>query len=197
VLAIAAELALKSLPGALALASEVASPLVACGLVYAAAAADRRETPSLVLALRAFRAGGSAIAAIVLASLVAFGAQVFAGWWIADANLLLPDAATAQLSASAVLGVYAIGMLASLPVTFVPFHALLEGVPLRAAFAASAAAFAQNALPLLAYAAGSLVLLGFGLVTAGLGLALALPLMAAASYAAWKDIFGVRDAPAA
>ena len=65
-----------------------------------------------------------------------------------------------------------------------------------AAFAASWNAFALNALPLLVYAAASLVLLGFGLATMGLGLVLALPLWAASSYAAWKDIFGVRDAPA-
>jgi hypothetical protein len=29
----------------------------------------------------------------------------------------------------------------------------------------------------------------------GLGLVLALPLWVASSYAAWKDIFGIRDAP--
>ena len=40
-----------------------------------------------------------------------------------------------------------------------------------------------------------MVLLGFSLLTLGLGLVLALPLWAASSYAAWKDIFGVRDAP--
>lgn len=195
-LTIVTELALKSIPGMTSLIAEIVTPLVACGLVYAAAAADRRERPSLALAALAFRAGGNAIAAIIVASLVTFGAQLFAGWWIADANLLLPDTAVTQLSAAAVLGIYAIGILASLPVTFVPFHALLERVPLRAAFGASAMAFAQNTLPLLAYGAASLVLLGFGLLTAGLGLVLALPLWAASSYAAWKDIFGVRDAPA-
>ncbi len=195
VLTIAAELALKTAPGAVALLSEILTPLVACGLVYAAAATDRREAPSLLLALAAFRAGANAIAAIVLSSGIMLAAQVFAGWWIADANLLMPDTAARELSASAVLGVYAIGILASLPVTFVPFHALLERVPLRAAFAASAMAFAQNTLPLVIYGAASLVLVGFGLLTLGLGLVVALPLSVAASYAAWKDIFGVRDAP--
>ena len=64
-----------------------------------------------------------------------------------------------------------------------------------AAFAASWNAFALNTLPLLVYSAASMVLLGFGLATFGLGLALALPLWAASSYAAWKDVFGLRDAP--
>ena len=72
---------------------------------------------------------------------------------------------------------------------------LFERVPPGAAFAASWNAFAQNLLPLLAYAAASLVLLAFGAVTLGLGFVLALPLWVASSYAAWKDIFGVRDAP--
>ncbi len=83
----------------------------------------------------------------------------------------------------------------SLPVTFVPFHVLLERVPSGAAFAASWNAFAlQHAAAARVYAAASLVLLAFGMLTMGLGLVLALPLWAASSYAAWKDVFGVRDA---
>jgi uncharacterized membrane protein len=70
-------------------------------------------------------------------------------------------------------------------------------VPLRQAFAASAIAFAQNSLPLVVYGAGTLVLLCFGLLTHLVGLAIALPLSTAAAYAAWKDIFGIRDAPVA
>jgi uncharacterized membrane protein len=66
-----------------------------------------------------------------------------------------------------------------------------------AAFAASWNAFALNTMALLAYGALSLVLLGLSLLTMGVGLVLALPLWAASSYAAWKDIFGVRDVPAA
>ena len=73
----------------------------------------------------------------------------------------------------------------------------LEQAPPGAAFAASWQAFVLNTLPLLAYAAASLVLLAFGLATMGLGLVLALPLWVASTYAAWKDIFGIRDAPVA
>jgi uncharacterized membrane protein len=196
-IAFAVELALHLAPGATALAAEVVVPVVACGLVYACAAADRRERPSLALAVRAFRAGAGAIAAVVAAGLATFAAQAFAGWWIADVNFLAPGEATAALSAAQVVGIYAIGILASLPFTFVPFHALLERVPPGAAFRASWRAFALNTLPLLAYAAASLALLGFGLLTAGLGLLVALPLWAASSYAAWKDVFGIRDAPPA
>jgi hypothetical protein len=193
-LTIGTELALKAGPDVLALAAEVIAPLVGCGMVYAAAAVDRREAPSLLLALAAFRAAPSAILAIVLASAITLAAQVFAAWWIADANLLLPDPAT-DLTLSGLVGVIVIGALASLPVTFVPFHALLEGVPLRTAFAASAIAFAQNTLPLVVYCAGSLVLVAFGLITHLVGLVLALPLSTAAAYAAWKDIFGLREPP--
>lgn len=194
-LTLATEIVLKAAPAGGALLGEVVTPLVACGLVYAGAAADRHVAPSLRLALSAFQAGVGAATAVVGASLLAFAAQVFAGWWIADANLLLPEGATSELSATTILGVWAFGILASLPVAFVPFHALFERVSPGAAFAASWNAFALNTLPLLVYGAVALLLLGLSLLTAGIGLVLALPLSAAALYASWKDIFGVRDAP--
>lgn len=195
VVTLAAELAVKALPGAGTVLSQVVTPLVACGLVFAAAAADRAEAPSLKHATAAFRAPIAAISAIVASALVTFAAEAFAAWWIAGANLFAPGSSATSLSPAAIVGIYSIGILASLPVMFVPFHVLFERVPPAAAFAASWSAFALNTLALLVYAAASLVLLGFGLATMGLGLLVALPLWAASSYAAWKDIFGVRDAP--
>jgi len=194
VVTLATEIALKTLPGLFALIGEIVTPLVACALLYASAAADRRAAPSPRLFLLVFQAGGNAIAAIVGASLVAFVAEGLAAWWIADVNpLVIED--MAKVSGPAILGIMAIGVLASLPVTFVPMLILFERVSIRKAFAASGIAFAQNTMPLLVYGAASLVLLGFGLLTLGLGLAFALPLWAASSYVAWKDVFGVRDAP--
>src|SRR5262249_50896884 len=143
----------------------------------------------------AFRSGANAIAAIIVASLLTFGAEAFAAWWVADANLLAPDSGAGDLSPTAIAGIYTIGVLASLPITFVPIHVLFEKVPAARAFVASWDAFVQNTAPLLVYGAISLVLLGFGLVTMGIGFVLVLPLWAASTYAAWKDIFGVRDAP--
>ena len=195
VIAIAAEFVLKAVPGVGSLLGEIVTPLVGCGLIYAAAAADRREMPTLALAFKAFRAPASAIFAIIASALVTFAAEAFAAWWIADANLLDSGSITLDLRPAAIAGIYTIGILASLPVMFVAFHALFEQAPPRAAFVASWNAFTLNTLPLLAYAAASLVLLGFGLATFGLGLVLALPLWAASSYAAWKDIFGIKDAP--
>jgi uncharacterized membrane protein len=196
VVTIIAELALSAAPGVGALLSQIVTPLVACGLVFAAAAADRGNAPSLRLVADAFRAPVSAIAAIVASALVTFAAEAFAAWWTAGANLLANGSGMANLSPATVAGIYTIGILASLPVMFVPFHVLFERVPAGAAFAASWRAFTLNTPPLLAYGAASLVLLGFGVATMGLGLVLALPLWAASSYAAWKDIFGIRDAPA-
>jgi hypothetical protein len=196
ILAIATELALKAAPGGLGLISEILSPLVGSGLVYAIAAVDRRERPTLGLAFAAFRAGGNAIAAVIAASVITTAAQVLAGWWIADVNLLAADASAIELTPSALLGIYAVAIVVSLPVTFVPFHALLEGVSLPAAFALSAAGFSRNVPPLVAYAFGTFVLLGFGLLTFGIGFVVALPLATAASYAAWKDVFGVAVVPA-
>jgi uncharacterized membrane protein len=78
---------------------------------------------------------------------------------------------------------------------FVPFHVLFEGVGIGAAFAASWNGFVLNTMPLMIYAAASLVLLGFGLVTMGIGLVFVLPVWAASSYVAWKDVFSVRQSP--
>jgi uncharacterized membrane protein len=195
VLTLATELVFAALPDAGTLVSEIVTPLVGCGLAYAAAVADRRGSPSLALALAAFRAGGGAIAAIVAAALLTFAIQALAAWWIAGANLLAPATASTELSVAAALGIQMTGIIAALPITFVPFHVLFERVRPAAAFAASLNAFAENALPLLVYAAASLILLAFAAVTLGFGLVLALPLWTASAYAAWKDVFGVREAP--
>jgi hypothetical protein len=194
-LTLASELGLSEVPDVGPLLAKVLVPLVACGLLYAAAAADRGHRPHLAYAIAAFRARGGAIIAIVVASLITFAAEAFTAWWIADANLLVYGSSSQDLSPAAIAGIYAIGVLASLPFTFVPFHVLFERVPAAVAFAASWNAFILNLAPLLVYAAASLVLLGFGLVTMGLGLILALPLWAASSYVAWKDVFDVREAP--
>jgi uncharacterized membrane protein len=90
-----------------------------------------------------------------------------------------------------VVAIYVAGMVTSLPLTFVPFAALFDGEGLRSAFAASARGFARNVPALALYAGTSLVLLLLGLATMGVGLVLVLPWIAAASYAAWKDIFGL------
>jgi hypothetical protein len=189
---LASELALEAVPVVGPLLGKIVVPLVACGLVWAAAAADRGERLLLAFAVQAFRAPGGAILAIVGASLITFAAEAFAAWWVADANLLAP-AAGQDLAPAEVVGIYAIGILASLPVAFVPFHVLLEDAGAGAAYGASWTAFVLNTGPLLVYSAASLVLLGVGLATMGVGLVVVLPLWAASSFAAWKDIFGVRE----
>ncbi|MEO5699850.1 MAG: hypothetical protein ABIS17_15235 [Casimicrobiaceae bacterium] len=195
VLALLTEIVFQFLPDPWPLLSKAAAPLVACGLLFASAAADRNTAPRIDYAVKVFRAPAATIVAIVLASLVAYLAEVFAAWWIADANLFLTHSGNDDLTASAWIGVYAIGVLASLPVAFVPLHAVFEPVDVREAFAASWQAFVLNTGPLLVYAGLSLVLLAFGLLTMGLGLVLAMPIWAASSYAAWRDIFGVGTAP--
>jgi hypothetical protein len=189
------ELCLQAVPTIGALLGKIVTPLVGCGMVYAAASADRGKRPQFVLAVAAFRAPAAAIAAIVTASFVTFAAEGYAAWWVADANLLAPEQAATELSTTEILGIYAIGVLASLPVGFVPFHVLFERARFAEAFVASWRAFALNTSPLLVYAAASMLLLGFGLLTMGVALVVVLPLWTASSYAAWKDVFGVRDAP--
>ena len=195
VLTLAAELLLQVVPDFGPMLAKLVVPLVACGMLYAAEAIDRGGTPTVGCAFTAFTAAPAAIATIIATSLLSFAAEEAAGWWIADANLLAVDA-NDDLTMAAIMGIYAIGILASLPLTFVPFHLLFERVAPGAAIVASWRGFIGNTAPLLVYAAASLVLLGFGIATMGLGLVFALPLWAASSYAAWKDIFGVVEAAA-
>lgn len=193
---LATEFALQALPAMGPSLGKIIGPLVACGMLFAAAAADRGAPPRAAHALAAFRAPAGTMLAIIVAGALTFAAEAFAAWWIAGVNLLATDSSSDELSLSAIAGIYAIGILASLPLTFVPFHVLFERVAPGRSFAASFAAFTVNTAPLLVYGALSLVLLGFGLVTMGIGLVIVLPLWAASSYAAWKDVFAVAEAPA-
>ena len=187
---LATEIALQALPGVGLALGRILGPLVACGLLFAAASADAGEPPRAAHALAAFRAGAGAMLAIIVAGALTFAAEAFAAWWIAEVDLLAADASTGELTLAAIAGIYAIGILASPPLTFVPFLVLFGDAAPGRAFAASFTGFALNVAPLCVYAALSLVLLFFGLLTMGIGLLLALPLWAASSYAAWKDVFG-------
>ena len=191
--ALATEFALEAVPEVGPPLGRIVDPLVSCGMVYAAAYVDRGAAPSIRLALRAFRAPAAAIVAVILASFTTLGAETLTASWLADVNLLASGATSPELSVPQVSLIFAAGILASLPVTFVPFHVLLERVGIRAAFAASWRAFVANPAPLLAYAGMSLALLLMALLTMGIGLALALPLWAASSFAAWKDVFAIGD----
>ena len=176
-------------------AANLVAPLLATGMLYASLAADRGEGPRLKHAIAAFAAPAGAQATVVVAGLVAFAAEAFSAWQLAGANLFLPTGDTAILPMGVVVAIYLAGIVASLPLTFVPFAALFDGEDLRSAFAASARGFARNVPALALYAGISLVLLLIGLATLGVGLVLVLPWIAAASYAAWKEVFGL-DAPA-
>jgi uncharacterized membrane protein len=105
--------------------------------------------------------------------------------------MLTPAGNADSISGGTLVVTYAAGIVASLPLTFVPFAVLFDGASFRDAFAESAAAFTRNVGPLLVYGLLSFLLLMVGLATSGIGLLLALPWSAAASYAAWKEIFGV------
>ena len=172
-------------------AANVIAPLLATGMLYASLAADRGEGPGMKHTLMVFAAPANAQAAVVLAGLVTFAAEAFAAFELAGVNLFLPTIDTANLPMRVVVAIYVAGMVTSLPLTFVPFAALFDGEGLRAAFVASARGFTRNVPALALYAGISLVLLLIGLATMGVGLVLVLPWIAAASYAAWKDIFGL------
>jgi uncharacterized membrane protein len=166
-------------------------PLVECGLLYASLAADRGDRPRFRQLFAFIGAPARAQAAVVAAALAVFAAEAFIAQMAGGYNMLMPEQNADSITGFTLVSAYSMGILVSLPVTFVPFAALFDGESFRDAFAQSAAAFARNVTPLVLYGALSFGLVMIGLATNGIWLLLALPWSAAASYAAWKDIFGV------
>ena len=166
-------------------------PLVECALLYASLAADRGDRPRMRHLVAVAAAPQPALAAIVASGFVVFATEALVAQAVGGFNMLAPESNAESISGVTLVATYAAGVAMSLPVTFVPFAALFDGAGFRGAFAQSGAAFARNATPLALYGALSFVLLMLGIATGGIGLLLVLPWSAAASYAAWKDVFGV------
>jgi uncharacterized membrane protein len=188
---LALNLALNLIPTAGIVLAQVFLPLVECGLLYATLAADRGDRPRMRHLLAAAAAPPPAIAAVIAAGLVIFAAEALVAVAVGGFNLLTPATSTDAISGTGLMATYAAGIAVSLPLTFVPLAALFDGAGFRDAFAQSSTAFLRNLVPLALYGAIAFVLLMLGVATSGLGLVLALPWSAAASYAAWKDVFGV------
>jgi len=189
---LATDFGLQLVPGIGVAASKVIVPLVECGMLIGAGALDRGQPLSVRYTVTAFGARPGAVAAIVIGALAIFAAEALAAYYFGGANLLAPDPETGDLSSAAVTGIVIAGALASLPVAFVPFAVLFSDASFADAFVSSARAFALNLMPLLLFAAIAVVLVVLGLLLLGVGLIAVFPLLSAASYAAWKDIFAVR-----
>jgi hypothetical protein len=187
-----ASVALEPVPIAGFVAANVLAPLLSCGILYASLAADRGDRPRLAHLVAVFAAPLPAQAAIAAAGLVPAAGEIWIASQVAGVNLALPLQDPSQLSTGAILTIYAVGIAVSLPVTFVPMVALFDGEPFGRSFALSARAFALNVPALAVYAGIAFALLLVGMATSGIALVLVLPWIAAASYAAWKDVFGVK-----
>jgi hypothetical protein len=187
-LTLATKLALELVPGIGRAASEVIVPVVECGLLIGAANVDRGAPLDLRCAVAAFRAPPVALAAIVVSSLLVSAAEIFVAYALADVNLLT-ESADAKLTPPVLLAVIGAATLASLPLAFVPMAALFQGARFVRAFSTSLQGFALNMAPLLLFGTLSLLLTLVGLLTFGVGLVAVFPLLAAASYCGWKDIY--------
>jgi uncharacterized membrane protein len=185
---LASEVALELLPGVGAAAAKVIVPVVECGMVLGAAAIDRGAPLEMRFAMVVFGARPTALAAIVLSALLVTMVETMLAYALTGANLLA-NPNDERLTATALLGVVGAGTLASLPVVFVPFAVLLEGATFTRAFKGSLRGFTLNVAPLALFGALSLVLTAIGLLTFYVGLVAVFPLLTAASYAAWKDIY--------
>jgi len=188
---VAADFVLSLIPTVGVVVAQVIVPLVAAGLLFASLSADRGGRPRFADIAGIAGASGAAITAVIAAGVVVFAAEALTGLAIANVDLLSPGTNDASLNPGTMLVIYTIGIAVSLPFTFVPFAALFDRLPFRAAFAQSFDAFTRNPAAFTIYGFISLALLLFGWATFGLGLLFAVPLWAASSYAAWKDIFGI------
>ena len=192
---VAAELVLNFVPGIGVALAKVIVPVIECGMLLGAAAVDRGEPLQVRVAVAVFAARPAALAAIVVSALLIFGVEAWTAYSVAGVNLLENGDGEPSLTAGALASVFAAGTLVSLPVMFVPFAALFEGASFTRAFATSARGFAMNVLPLLIFGALALVLVLIGLLSFGCGLIAVFPLLTAASYAAWKDIYAAATPP--
>jgi uncharacterized membrane protein len=185
---LASELALELLPGVGPAAASVIVPVVECGMLLGAAAIDRGARIEMRFAVAAFGAAPAALAAIVLSALAVTAVETTLAYALTGVNLLA-DSSDERLTTTARIIVTGAEALASLPVLFVPFAVLLDNRGFAPAFATSLRGFALNIAPLLLFAALSLVLTVIGALAFYVGLIAVFPLLTAASYAAWKDIY--------
>jgi hypothetical protein len=192
---VASELALSFVPGIGVALAKVIVPVIECGMLLGVAAVDRGEPLQVRVAVAVFAARPAALAAIVVSALLIFGVEAWTAYSVAGINLLENGDGETSLTDATLASVFAAGTLVSLPVMFVPFAALFEGASFMRAFATSARGFALNILPLLIFGAFALVLVLIGLLSFGFGLIAIFPLLSAASYAAWKDVYVVATPP--
>ena len=194
---VASELILNFVPGIGVAAAKVIVPVIECGMLLGVAALDRGEPLRLRVAFAVFGARPSALAAIIVSALLIFGVEAWIAYDVAGINLLENGDGGTSMSMGALSTIFAAGALVSLPMMFVPFAVLFQGASFAQAFITSARGFALNVPALLIFGALALVLVLIGLLSFGFGLIAVFPLLSAASYAAWKDIYAVPAPPAA
>lgn len=193
---VASELILNFVPGIGVAAAKVIVPVIECGMLLGVAALDRGEPLRLRVAFAVFGAPPAAVAAIVVSALLIFGVEAWIAYEVAGINLLENGDGGPSMSMGALSTIFAAGALVSLPMMFVPFAVLFQGATFAQAFTTSARGFALNIPALLIFGTLALVLVLIGLLSFGFGLIAVFPLLSAASYAAWKDIYAVPAPPA-
>ena len=194
---LASEFGLQLIPGFGVAAAKVIVPAIECGMLIGAAALDNGVPLRASYALAGLRRHGpSAMAAdCEFSALAVFAAEALAVYSIAwrrqPARHGRPEvnelSVARRRSACVAVGT----PIARFRSRFVPFAALLGRASFGAAFADGIRGFVLNVLPLAVFGVLALLLVALGVLTYGVGLVAVFPLLSAASYAAWKDVFGV------
>ena len=124
---LAVNLALSIVPVVGVALSQLVTPLLECGLLYAVLAADRGDRPRLRHLIAIAGAPAQALAAVIAAGFLIFATQAVVAQAIGDVSLLSPASNAESFSGAALVATYAAGMAVSLPLTFVPFAVLFDG----------------------------------------------------------------------
>jgi hypothetical protein len=184
---LASDLLLEMVPGIGVAAAKVVVPVIECGMLLGAAAVDRGAPLEIRLAIAAFRAPPAGLAAIVIAGLYVSGVEALVAYSQTGVNLLT-EPNDPRITIPVLLVIIGATTLASLPVVFVPMAVLFQRAGFGRAFALSAHAFTLNVAPLILFGLLAVLLTVIGVLAYGVALIGIVPLLAIASYAAWKDI---------
>ncbi|MBS0320108.1 MAG: hypothetical protein JSR18_06170 [Proteobacteria bacterium] len=186
---LACQFALQLIPQVGTLLSLVLAPLVGCSLIVASDRIASGGVARLVDVTAGFRLSAGSMLAVIAGEAVEFIGHAAVAYGLSDVNLFVPGRDDGALTTTTLVCMFFVGTLVSLPVTFVPFFAVLDDAGLTGSLKPSVRAFFANLPALLVYGLLSFALLIAGLVVLGPGVLLILPLFVLAAYAGLRDVY--------
>ncbi len=189
VIMLSTQAALQLVPRVGSLLALVIAPLVGCSLIVASDRIASGGVARFVDLFAGFRTSAGSMLAVIAGEAVEYVGQAAVAYGMSDVNLFVPGADDPSITPATLVAMLFVGGLVSLPVTFVPFFAVLDDAGFSGSFKPSFRAFFADLPALLVYGALMYALLIAGLVVLGPGVVLALPLFVLAAYAGLREIY--------